>query len=179
MDSNCPGELVGDRLSARMSEVFGIFPGAVAVRGKDWKWDNQDGGLGGQGRVTRVHGWKGQTERSVVSVMWQSQVENTYRLGHQGKVDVHCVAPASGGPKFASHLPLVGRKIEPAENRFVVGQRVVVAVELETLKRLQEGHGGFNAKMQEVMGKKGTVHRITEKGDVRVQYPGHPPNEHR
>jgi len=179
VDSNCPGELVGDRLSARMSEVFGMFPGAVAVRGKDWKWDNQDGGLGGQGRVTRVHGWKGQTERSVVSVLWQSQVENTYRLGHQGKLDVHCVVPGSGGPKFVSHLPLIGRKIEAVENRFVVGQKVVVAVEMDTLKRLQEGHGGFNAKMMEVMGKRGTVHRITEKGDIRVQYPGHPPNEHR
>jgi len=180
VDNNCPGELVGDRLSARMVEVFGMFPNAVVVRGKDWNWDDQDGGLGGQGKVTSIQDWRGQTARSVVSVMWhQSKVENMYRVGHKGKVDIQCVAPASGGPRFVHHLPLVGRRMEPVENRFVVGQRVVVAVEMDTLRRLQEGHGGFNGKMQEIIGKKGTVHRITEKGDVRVQYPGQPPSEHR
>ena len=52
-------------------------------------------------------------------------------------------------------------------------------MDLETLKRLQEGHGGFNVNMKEAIGKKGVVHRITEKGDIRVQYPGTPASEHR
>ena len=55
----------------------------------------------------------------------------------------------------------------------------MVAVDLETLKVLQLGHGGYSPKMADIVGRKGRVHRITEKGDIRVQYPGHPPQEHR
>ncbi|GIY32354.1 hypothetical protein CEXT_691581 [Caerostris extrusa] len=37
---------------------------------------------------------------------------------------------------------------------------------------MQEGHGGWNPRMGEFIGKKGTVHRVTDKGDIRVQYEG-------
>ena len=169
-----------DRQSARCQEVFGIFPGAVVARGKDWTWEDQDGGPGKGGRVTRIQDWNGQTYRSVASVIWQTKIENMYRLGHKGKVDLLCVTPASGGPRFINHLPLVGRRIEPpTATRFTVGQQVVLNVDLETLRRIQDGHGGFNVNMKEAIGKKGVVHRITEKGDVRVQYPGTPAAEHR
>ena len=55
----------------------------------------------------------------------------------------------------------------------------MVAVDLETLKVLQQGHGGYHVKMADIVGRKGRVHRLTEKGDVRVQYPGHPPQDYR
>ncbi len=55
----------------------------------------------------------------------------------------------------------------------------MVTVDLDTLKVMQQGHGGFHAKMADIVGRKGRVHRITEKGDIRVQYPGHPPQEYR
>ena len=35
---------------------------------------------------------------------------------------------------------------------------------------MQEGHGGWNYKMAELVGKIGTIHRVTDKGDVRVQF---------
>ncbi|XP_067423322.1 E3 ubiquitin-protein ligase MIB2 isoform X5 [Emydura macquarii macquarii] len=35
---------------------------------------------------------------------------------------------------------------------------------------MQEGHGGWNPKMAEFIGQTGTVHRITDRGDVRVQF---------
>lgn len=35
---------------------------------------------------------------------------------------------------------------------------------------LQQGHGGWNPRMAEFLNKVGTVHRITDKGDIRVQY---------
>jgi E3 ubiquitin-protein ligase mind-bomb len=63
--------------------------------------------------------------------------------------------------------------------RFQLGQLVTVAVDVDSLRVLQEGHGGFHANMADIVGKKGRVHRITEKGDVRVQYPGHPPQDYR
>ncbi|XP_064137160.1 E3 ubiquitin-protein ligase MIB2 isoform X5 [Loxodonta africana] len=35
---------------------------------------------------------------------------------------------------------------------------------------MQEGHGGWNPRMAEFIGQTGTVHRITDRGDVRVQF---------
>ena len=55
----------------------------------------------------------------------------------------------------------------------------MVAVDLETLKRLQVGHGEYNPGMVECLGQKGRVHRITDRGLVRVQYPGAPAPQHR
>ena len=31
------------RSTSRKVESLGIFPGATVVRGRDWKWGNQDG----------------------------------------------------------------------------------------------------------------------------------------
>lgn len=55
---------------------------------------------------------------------------------------------------------------------FSVGDRVEVLLDIESLKIMQDGHGGWNPKMSEVIGKIGTVHRVTERGDIRVQYEG-------
>lgn len=35
---------------------------------------------------------------------------------------------------------------------------------------LQQGHGGWNPRMSDYLGKIGTVHRITEKGDIRYAF---------
>lgn len=37
---------------------------------------------------------------------------------------------------------------------------------------MQQGHGGWNPRMAKYVGKVGTVHRVTDKGDIRVQYEG-------
>ena len=37
---------------------------------------------------------------------------------------------------------------------------------------MQEGHGGWNYKMADLVGKIGTIHRVTDKGDIRVQFDG-------
>ena len=37
---------------------------------------------------------------------------------------------------------------------------------------MSSGHGGWNPRMAEFLSKIGTVHRITDKGDIRVQYEG-------
>ena len=50
------------------------------------------------------------------------------------------------------------------------GDLVSVNLEADLLRLLQEGHGGWNPKMEEVIGKPGEVHRVTERGDVRVKY---------
>lgn len=60
----------------------------------------------------------------------------------------------------------------PVRSHFNVGDRVQVAIPEERLMSLQQGHGGWNPRMAEYLSKIGIVHRITDKGDIRVQYEG-------
>ncbi|RNA37255.1 E3 ubiquitin- ligase MIB2 isoform X2 [Brachionus plicatilis] len=53
---------------------------------------------------------------------------------------------------------------------FSVGDKVKIDVSLETFRQMQEGHGGWNQKMADLIGKTGVIHRVTDKGDVRVQF---------
>jgi len=80
-------------------------------------------------------------------------------------VDLKCISDGSGGFYYKSHLPRLGQNPEsliipstsnPASSSavnivpFEVGDRVRVALDVATLKELQEGHGGWNDKMEEV-----------------------------
>ncbi|CAB0015221.1 unnamed protein product [Nesidiocoris tenuis] len=159
----------------------GIFVGAKVRRGRNWEWGDQDGGSR-CGRVLDVKGWENETWRSVVNVAWSNGSTNIYRMGHKGKVDLKCEEPASPGTYYPEHLPILGKEnvnsggalrpeLAPLQ-QFSIGERVKVAVEdLEALKRMQEGHGGWNDRMSEIVGVLGRVHRVTDKGDIRVYYP--------
>eukprot|EP00741_Cyanophora_paradoxa_P009910 tig00000157_g9600.t1 len=64
--------------------------GGTVVRGRDWKWKEQDGGPGVRGTVTEVDkdpGW--------VRVHWPSSASNTYRWGKDGFYDLSVVELAS------------------------------------------------------------------------------------
>ena len=152
------------------TEIHGIFRSAVVVRGQDWKWGDQDGGIGSQGLVKEIANWKDLTGNSVACVIWHgSKAENLYRVGHDSKVDVRCIKPGSGGKIYTTHLPLLGKSVDSVQT-FKIGQTVEMCVDLPTLIQLQAGHGEYRPEMAVVVGRKGRVHRITEKGDVRVQF---------
>eukprot|EP00092_Neocalanus_flemingeri_P028989 GFUD01031472.1.p1 GENE.GFUD01031472.1~~GFUD01031472.1.p1 ORF type:complete len:938 (+),score=300.01 GFUD01031472.1:38-2851(+) len=179
-----PGVTVGERAKEKLAETYGTYPGAMVERGPDWRFQNQDGGIGTRGVVRDIHGWEGgpgthPTARSVVSVVWPNQEDNMYCRGHKGQVHIQCILPGRGGKVYHAHLPILGYKQEAPAKRFLIGQFVMVNVDVETLKQMQIGHGGFNPNMMEVVGKRGKVHRITEKGLIRVQYNGNPPLDHR
>jgi len=182
-----PGVYVGNRLGKCKVEARGIFPGAQVMRGPDWDWGNQDGGAQSVGQVLEVRGWEMESFRSVACVKWKPTSTNVYRVGHKGKVDLTCISDGIGVSYYKNHFPKLGQTpesliISPSSNpssstadvtaQFEVGERVRVLLRASTLKDMQEGHGGWNDKMEEVIGLMGTVHRITERGDVRVQYPG-------
>ena len=60
--------------------------GKKCVRGPDWKWNDQDGGDGSEGRVTQVksNGW--------VKVKWiNNRSENKYRWGYENKFDLKII----------------------------------------------------------------------------------------
>ena len=60
-----------------------------------------------------------------------------------------------------------------------VGDRVEICVPLDILQQLQHQHGGWNHQMGDAIGKIGVVHRITENGDVRVNFTDLPDNKSR
>ena len=185
--------LVGKRSDSRRVLLRGIYPGAKVSRGHDWNWKDQDGGPGKLGKVLDIQGWDDESGRSVANIAWSSSgITNVYRIGHKGKVDVRIASghsAATNGHYYPDHLPVLGKlntvsvSLRNAETikvaNFKTGDRVQVNVTVETLKNLQDGHGGFNPKMAETIGRIGTVHRITRNGDVRVQYPGSPVNNNR
>ncbi|OAD58844.1 E3 ubiquitin-protein ligase MIB2 [Eufriesea mexicana] len=172
----------------------GIFIGAKVVRGPDWEWGNQDGGRGKTGRVIDIRGWDNESSRSVATVSWSKGSTNVYRLGYKGCVDLCYVEEATTGTYYKEHLPLLGQSImtvsdngtngtptrsgvpftvsSPRHSTFNVGDKIKVLVDVDSLKEMQEGHGGWNPRMAEYIGKVGRVHRITDKGDVRVQFEG-------
>ncbi len=58
---------------------------------------------------------------------------------------------AKGGAFYKDHLPLLGEDHKLAVKKvFRVGDRVSVDLELEVVKRLQNGHGGWSDGMKEV-----------------------------
>ncbi|XP_040843708.1 E3 ubiquitin-protein ligase MIB2 isoform X2 [Ochotona curzoniae] len=150
----------------------GIFQGAKVVRGPDWEWGSQDGGEGKPGRVVDIRGWDVETGRSVASVTWADGTTNVYRVGHKGKVDLRCVGEAAGGFYYKEHLPRLGRPAElqrrvSADGRpFQHSDKVQCLLDTDVLREMQAGHGGWNPRMAET----GTAHRITHRGDVRVQF---------
>ncbi|KAM7359635.1 E3 ubiquitin-protein ligase mind bomb 2 isoform 1-T2 [Cochliomyia hominivorax] len=169
---------VSPRKGLKRIQMKGIFVGAKVVRGPDWEWGQQDGGEGKTGRVMEIRGWDNESCRSVANVSWTTGSTNVYRLGHKGNVDLKYVIPTSGGYYYKEHMPVLGQleeqqPIVPTTIKspmFSVGDRVKVCLDVDALIKLQQGHGGWNPRMVEHLSKLGTVHRITEKGDIRVQY---------
>ncbi|XP_077291024.1 E3 ubiquitin-protein ligase mind bomb 2 isoform X2 [Arctopsyche grandis] len=184
----------GVKLTPRSKEtkivLRGIYPGALVQRGNDWSWGNQDGGS--TGIVTDIICWGNESSRSVARVKWKDGTKNDYRVGHNGIMDLKFETPALGGNCYRSHCPIYGKtpdeslctspqdgkkRVDEATGgmpRLYPGDRVRVALDADTLRHLQQGHGGWNPRMADYIGKVGIVHRVTERGDIRVQHDGCP-----
>ncbi|XP_015600108.1 E3 ubiquitin-protein ligase MIB2 [Cephus cinctus] len=192
--TNSTGVQLSTRDGCTKIPLKGIFIGAKVVRGPDWEWGVQDGGRGKTGRVMDIRGWDNESGRSVATVTWSTGSTNVYRLGYKGCVDLRYIEEATCGTYYKEHLPLLGQPVmtmsegdqsttpngggvgssapSPRHLTFNVGDKVKVLKEVEMLKEMQAGHGGWNPRMAEYIGKIGTVHRVTDKGDIRVQYEG-------
>ncbi|XP_030376878.1 E3 ubiquitin-protein ligase MIB2 [Scaptodrosophila lebanonensis] len=173
---NSLGVRVPPRKDGKRIPLRGIFVESKVVRGPDWEWNDQDGGEGKTGRVVEIRGWDNESCRSVANVEWVTGSTNVYRLGHKGNVDLKYIIATCGGHYYKEHMPVLGQTEEQqpvapmVKPTFSVGDRVKVCLEVDALMKLQQGHGGWNPRMIEHLAKLGTVHRITDKGDIRVQY---------
>ncbi|XP_023022675.2 E3 ubiquitin-protein ligase mind bomb 2 isoform X1 [Leptinotarsa decemlineata] len=178
--ANYVGVDLPPRANGRKCELRGIFVDAKVVRGFNWEWGNQDGGEGKLGIVLDIRGWDNESSRSVVNVRWYYGSTNVYRLGHKGNCDIKFVESSSGGYYYPDHLPVLGQNVDQQVIRpsrsgpcpFGIGDKVKVTVSVDQLKAMQQGHGGWNPRMADYIGKVGSVHRVTDKGDIRVQYEG-------
>ena len=144
-----------------------------------------------------IRGWDNESSRSVATVTWSSGSTNVYRLGYKGCVDLCYIEEATSGTYYKEHLPVLGQAVmiiaegenssgstsiqcgnvsstttSPCHLSFNVGDKVKVLRDVESLKEMQAGHGGWNPRMVEYIGHIGTVHRVTDKGDIRIQYEG-------
>nr|XP_034323315.1 uncharacterized protein LOC105331856 [Crassostrea gigas] len=63
--------------------------GCLVKRGPDWKWDDQDGGVGSIGTVYRVK------DDATVYIRWSSGRNSNYRFGYEGKFDIEVCDPFS------------------------------------------------------------------------------------
>ena len=69
------------------------------------------------------------------------------------KVDLKCVNPANGPSYYRDCLAKVGERPQLAQadaNRLRVGDRVSVCLDVEVLKAMAQGHGGWIDDMAEV-----------------------------
>lgn len=64
--------------------------GIRVVRGKDWKWKDQDGGEGGLGTVVEVGSDDEQANcpPDCIMVQWDYGAKNSYRVGYEGAYDL-------------------------------------------------------------------------------------------
>ncbi|XP_054768825.2 E3 ubiquitin-protein ligase MIB2-like [Lytechinus pictus] len=162
---NTAGKLMPPRAGSRKLQAKGMFPGAKVCRGRDWKWQQQDGGSGNTGVMIRGGSWAN-IERSAIAVRWDAGGAYEYRLGHDGKVDIKCVKASAGHDYYKDHLPKFGEL-----TGLEVGDRVAVKLDEEVLKALQEHHGDWVSGMEKYIGKVGRLMSLTPRGDVRVKYP--------
>lgn len=122
-----------------------------------------------------IRGWDNESSRSVATVTWTTGSTNVYRLGYKGCVDLCYVEEATAGTYYKEHLPLLGqtamaipdnenntslegeaqRRVvsSPSHLTFNVGDKVKVLIDVDTLKEMQTGHGGWNPRMAEDIGK--------------------------
>jgi len=77
---------------------FQILPGMHVVRGRDWKWGDQDGGPGNVGTVTDLKNWNGKLS-SGVCVTWDA---------NQGCVT--CFPTENSGSSLTDMLITIGKQ---------------------------------------------------------------------
>lgn len=60
------------------------------------------------------------------------------------------ITPESGGFFYKEHLPGLVACSKKTISGFTTGDKVRINVSIEELIKMAEGHGGWNAKMEEV-----------------------------
>ena len=79
----------------------GVFIGDIVVRGPDWKWGQQDGGIthkdhdGLKGTIRGIRRWHPQdrlTDITEVVILWDHGLYGNYRYNYRGAYDIRVIA---------------------------------------------------------------------------------------
>lgn len=81
-------------------------PGLRVVRGRDWKWENQDGGAGGVGTIDQ-----GESNEGWIKVKWDKGSTYYYRIGGEGKYDLYVHVP-TGSVADKAQNPTAEKKLK-------------------------------------------------------------------
>ncbi|KAI8738721.1 E3 ubiquitin-protein ligase MIB1 [Biomphalaria glabrata] len=161
---------VPKRRDSSKVESQGIFTSAVVRRGPDWKWGDQDAAVVPTGLILSIKPWdSSESANSAAEVLWVNENQNTYRVGHQGHVDLKFETAASGGHYYKDHLPILG-KTEKSPCEFQIGDIVRCCFDVDLLKILQDNHGGWIDDMAEYINLNGKVVQIDSDEDIVVLY---------
>jgi hypothetical protein len=106
---------------------LGGAPGVVSVltagtrvrRGRDWKWGDQDGGVGCVGSVT-VDQKPGDPW---VKITWDNGHSNSYRYGEGPHIDLEIVSSSPAVPTLAPAAPMRAPPVQPVS--LLGGMRVI------------------------------------------------------
>ena len=83
--------VVETRRKSKKLVARGIFSGARVVRGVDWQWEDQDGGINRRGKITEIQDWSASSPRSAAYVLWDNGAKNLYRVGFEGMVGLSSI----------------------------------------------------------------------------------------
>lgn len=94
----------------------------------------------------------------------------------KGMTDLKVISDTKGYCVYKDHLPFLGDNAAEAGemnqmNQFQPRDLVVIDMDLDTVKSLQEGHGSWTDDMLECLTMTGRVVSLAENGDVIVVYP--------
>ena len=169
---HCNSVPVDPRKKSKKIPLKGLFNGARVFRGLDWRWENQDGGDGKRGKIIKIQDWSGESFKSAAEVLWDTGFKNIYRLGVDGRVDLKAISEGRAGNVYKDHLPVIVNDHFNGSTAsiFKLGDKVKLGLNLDIIKILQEGHGGWTDSMEESVNNAGTVHGIDQDQDIIVQY---------
>lgn len=167
---------VPPRNKSQALKAFGLYPNTEVMRGPHWKWKNDDGGEGQEGKIQEVVTWAGKYHRGGVRVQWQTDSSvKEYRVGGEGCVDVIYIrkeSVTSGGKYYPDHLPVVDVD-KPGIIFLKSGDKVQVNLTVKAFRQLQDNamYGGWEEGMEQCIGELGTIVQILFQGKTcRVQY---------
>ncbi|XP_030843284.1 E3 ubiquitin-protein ligase mind-bomb [Strongylocentrotus purpuratus] len=153
-------------------EVKGLFPGAKVRVGSDLKVDKEDVRKLYQGTLKRLEPFVEGFPNTGALVNWPPVGQSRYRVGFKGMMDLKTKEPGLGGMCYRSHLPVLGHPVElECVEGLVVGDHVIINMEENLLRELQEGHGDWVQGMADEIGQEGVIRDITSNQDIMVEYP--------
>eukprot|EP01084_Bolivina_argentea_P151646 264689_1 len=96
----------------------GIYIGDRVVRGPDWKWGDQDGGVGLEGTIYGLRQWHPKDPKNVVTevvVMWDHGLYGNYRYNYYGAYDISIIKRPTDNYYGAYDISIIKR---PTDNYY-------------------------------------------------------------